>query len=672
MSDQNATKQGLIEELRRTRERIAQLQMREIEITQTLGDQHEEAPKRLIGFVYAEEGKGMAWVPGVLLLEGQRQLIKMPAASTVEPQPDFSWLDEIFHPEDISALNYDFQAFAHGGANIVRRCRLHLEGLLTVWGNLYCMATDRDGNGKPIAAVISFEAIGLPTGVGPYLRQAGIELIELMDSAQAEDSPLANLLGKQVEQGLDWFSRTSRESWLGRGLVMAELRRHTEHTDLYFIKDPSMKYAWVSDPYAKLLGLRREDFQGRSDKEIFGLVDESEEARMSEAVLRGMAADFPCMRFVAGMRQAFRDSLWAIPDRGSGEAQWILGFSSPVKEAKGETDQKFGSPVMHEVFRKARKAAKFNSIVLLTGESGSGKDYLARDIHNRSERADEPYFSINCAAIPAEMAESELFGHERGAFTGSLTRKRGLLELAEGGTLLLNEIGEMRPDIQAKLLTFLDTGSFNRVGGERLITPNVRIIVATHRNLAEEVTQGRFLEPLFHRLQVFDLELPPLRKRLEDLPIIVDELLTKLCEKLALSQKPKVTSSHMSALASYHWPGNVRELRNVLERSLILSAGTGLALGEALPKKRHEAEGLGRGQSSDTFAEHEWCLSGEFRQHESQGSLLELAERSLIEQALENGKGIKKEAARLLGITWPSFKRKFENLMCIRDCLFLI
>jgi DNA-binding NtrC family response regulator len=326
-----------------------------------------------------------------------------------------------------------------------------------------------------------------------------------------------------------------------------------------------------------------------------------------------------------------------------------------VEEAKTETDQKFRSPVMIEVSKKALKAARFDSTVLLTGESGSGKDFLARYvIHEHSKRAHGPYFSINCAAIPSEMAESELFGHERGAFTGALTRKRGLLELAEGGTLLLNEIGEMALAIQAKLFTFLDTGTFNRVGGEKSITPNVRIIVATHRKLEEEISQGRFLEPLYHRLQVLELELPPLRKRLEDLPIIVDELLTQLCEKLNLRRKPKVTSSHISALASYHWPGNVRELRNVLETALILSEGTGLALGEALLKKPHSA--------SDRPTEYDWFLSGGFRKDESEGSLLENAERRLIEQALAKSNGVRARAARLLGISWASLKPRLRRL----------
>ena len=178
------------------------------------------------------------------------------------------------------------------------------------------------------------------------------------------------------------------------------------------------------------------------------------------------------------------------------------------------------SKVMQETLQLALKAATSGGLVLLQGESGSGKDYMARFIHDHSDRSGGPYFSINCAAIPHELAESELFGHERGAFTGAHARKRGLLELAEGGTLLLNEIGELALLLQAKLLTFLDTKRFTRVGGEQEISVNARLIFASNRDLEKEVEEGRFRQDLFYRINVMTITAPPLRDRIEDIPIL--------------------------------------------------------------------------------------------------------------------------------------------------------
>lgn len=208
--------------------------------------------------------------------------------------------------------------------------------------------------------------------------------------------------------------------------------------------------------------------------------------------------------------------------------------------------------------------------MLLVGESGCGKDHLARWIHENSRRSSGPFFAINCAAISKELAESELFGHEAGSFTGARTRKKGLFELAEGGTLLLNEIGELPLPIQAKLLTFLDSKSFLRVGGDRHIRIDSRILAATHRNLETEIAQGRFMEALFYRLNVFMIRVPPLRERTEDIPLLMENILQALVTDLQLQRPPEVDEFFLRQLKGYHWPGNVRELRNLLERSLIV------------------------------------------------------------------------------------------------------
>ena len=267
-----------------------------------------------------------------------------------------------------------------------------------------------------------------------------------------------------------------------------------------------------------------------------------------------------------------------------GEIIGVFGISRDLTDpARSLPKQKavfenYPSEAMRTTMREARSAAASDGTVLLQGESGSGKDYLARWIHDHSKRALGPYFSLNCAAISRELAESELFGHERGAFTGAHGRKRGLLELAEGGTLLLNEIGELPLTLQSKLLTFLDTRSFLRVGGEKLLNVNARIISATNRSLEKEVEEGRFLSALFYRINVFGITVPPLRDRIEDIPILLEEIMPRLAVELQLSHLPYIHPSFAIALTRYDWPGNVRELRNALERALMLSDGHSLSL----------------------------------------------------------------------------------------------
>jgi transcriptional regulator with PAS, ATPase and Fis domain len=295
--------------------------------------------------------------------------------------------------------------------------------------------------------------------------------------------------------------------------------------------------------------------------------------------------------------------------------------------------ERYRSKAMRESLGQARMAAATNSIILLLGETGSGKDYLARWIHDKSTRASGPYFAINCAALPHELAESELFGHEPGAFTGARARKKGLLELAEGGTLLLNEIGELPLSIQSKLLSFLDTRSFLRVGGDKGIKVDARLIAATHRDLGKEIAERRFLEPLFYRLNVFPIQVPPLRDRLEDLPILIREIFDKLATEIQIDEAPEFNSEQISALSRYDWPGNVRELRNVLERTLMVG-------------RRGTLEVVIPGS-----AETEWKFTSSFP--ETQG-VLEVKEdlmRALCHEAIRRCKGNKTAAAKLLGIS---------------------
>jgi two-component system nitrogen regulation response regulator GlnG len=220
------------------------------------------------------------------------------------------------------------------------------------------------------------------------------------------------------------------------------------------------------------------------------------------------------------------------------------------------------APAMQDVFRAIGRLSQSHVTVLITGESGSGKELVARALHKHSPRAGGPFIAINTAAIPKDLLESELFGHERGAFTGAQTMRRGRFEQADGGTLFLDEIGDMPFDLQTRLLRVLSDGQFYRVGGHQPLRANVRVIAATHQNLEERVRQGAFREDLFHRLNVIRLRLPPLRERREDIPMLVRSFLARSARELGVDAK-RITEAALQRLAAFNFPGNVRQLENV-------------------------------------------------------------------------------------------------------------
>ncbi len=281
-------------------------------------------------------------------------------------------------------------------------------------------------------------------------------------------------------------------------------------------------------------------------------------------------------------------------------------------------------PAMVAVVEQIRKVALTDASVLLTGESGTGKEVAARSIHEGSPRRDGPFVAVNCAAITESLLESEIFGHEKGAFTGATDAHRGRFELADGGTLFLDEISELAQGLQAKLLRVLEERSFERVGGSRTIAVDVRIISATNRDLAAEIAAGRFRVDLYHRLAVFPIRLPPLRERRLDILPLADHLLARIAQDLG-RRGLSMTEKARAALLARDWPGNVRELRNVLERAAILAEGSELdASLIALPEP-----------PPDTAAG---------------GGTLRDIERTAIERALAATGGHRKQAAERLGI----------------------
>ena len=228
------------------------------------------------------------------------------------------------------------------------------------------------------------------------------------------------------------------------------------------------------------------------------------------------------------------------------------------------------SPVMKQLKEDIKRVATTNSWVLITGENGTGKELVARNIHLYSKRSGKPFVAVNCAAIPDELIESELFGYEKGAFTGASGSKKGKFDLADGGTIFLDEIGDMSLKTQAKILRILQERSFERVGGTKTITVDVRVIAATNKDLEEEMKKGNFREDLYYRLNVIPFHVPPLRERKEDIPLFVKHYIKEFSLATAREDVPHLTDAAMSALVHYHWPGNVRELKNLMERLVIM------------------------------------------------------------------------------------------------------
>ena len=420
--------------------------------------------------------------------------------------------------------------------------------------------------------------------------------------------------------------------------------------DCIFLKDVDLRYTHVNPAVETLLNAPASEIISKEARDFFGAEAASHMREGDLRVLAGETVEDEHTRPVRGMNLTFHNI--RTPLRNSaGIIVGMCDFSRNITDRKGVEPVKafkefeYSSKAMMATLRRARLAAETDGIVLLLGESGSGKDYMARWIHGKSKRADGPFFALNCAAIPRELAESELFGHERGAFTGAITRKRGLLELAEGGTLLLNEIGELPLNLQSKLLTFLDTRSFTRVGGEKAVEVHARLIAATHHDLQGEVQEGRFLEALFYRLNVYTVVVPPLRERLEDLPVIVEAILLNLATDMQLTQVPTVDAQDMNKLASYNWPGNIRELRNVLERAIMLSKGSKLKV--RMPSLTSEPK--------------EWAYEVRFPDSHNLPDIMDEVGRTMCLEALRRTSGSKTHAAELLGISRQSLYRYIKE-----------
>jgi len=322
---------------------------------------------------------------------------------------------------------------------------------------------------------------------------------------------------------------------------------------------------------------------------------------------------------------------------------------------EGQFGQMLGSSVaMRRVFELADRVAKSDATVLICGESGSGKDLLAQEIHNRSPRADRPFVAVNCAALPENLIESELFGYERGAFTGAAQQKKGKFELASSGTIFLDEIGDMNPVTQAKVLRSLENRKIERLGGTAPIDVDVRVISATHRNLPAEIAAGRFREDLYFRLRVVTLDLPPLRTHKEDIPLLTDAFLRLLAERQGRTAPARFNREALDALVRYTWPGNVRELKNALERSLVLARGDEIGV-EDLPEEIRSGIPLVKGAAASE-ATDSLMTEADFREARHK---FEIA--WLTRQLEEHGWNVSRTAATI-GLHRQSLQEKLREL----------
>ncbi len=359
------------------------------------------------------------------------------------------------------------------------------------------------------------------------------------------------------------------------------------------------------------------------------------------------------------------DELLLVLDK-EGERRALEEEVRSLRRVQGDPGQEMvgRSPAMRELFKRIGQAAARETTVLIRGESGTGKELVARAIHYHSARAAGPFVAVNCAAIPAELLESELFGHEEGAFTGAVRRKRGRFERAHGGSLFLDEIGDMAPTLQTRILRALQEREVERVGGERAIPVDVRILAATNVDLERAVAEGRFREDLYYRLNVVSLTVPPLRSRKEDIPLLVSHFIARGNEELGTAIEG-IGERALKRLAAYDWPGNVRELENCIKRAMVLARGAvlgveeidagGLAASAApageglapllLPYLRQLVERAVPGEEGDLYRR-----------------VLAEVERPLLRLALERAGGNQLQAARMLGINRNTLRKKLREL----------
>jgi two-component system nitrogen regulation response regulator GlnG len=339
------------------------------------------------------------------------------------------------------------------------------------------------------------------------------------------------------------------------------------------------------------------------------------------------------------------------------------------------------SEPMQQVFKLIGQVAATDATALITGESGTGKELVARAIYHHSNRNRQPFLAVNCAAIPEQLLESELFGHEKGSFTGATSQRIGKFEQCNQGTIFLDEIGDMTPATQTKILRVLQSGTFERVGGNQPIQVDVRIIAATNKNLEQAVAARQFREDLFYRLNVVRIQIPPLRERRDDLPLLVNYFLEKIAREQQRSPK-SVAANVSKALKKYHWPGNVRELENAIRHAHVMTKSDAILLGDLPPEISGQGSGSGSLPDAPDASRGERALPGEaaasdaaalarqlfqWAKREPKIKIIPAVERELVIQALKETNNNQVHAAKLLGITRATLRKRIEKFGIQRE-----
>jgi two-component system response regulator AtoC len=460
-------------------------------------------------------------------------------------------------------------------------------------------------------------------------------------------TPNEQILVVDDDQAIRWTLREALQSW---GFEPVEAETVAEAVKQFKTESPAAVLLDIDLPDGSGLDVLRE-IKREQPETIVIMITGSVHVENTISALRGGAYDFIAKPIVLEeLRVTIRNAI---------EARHLR---REVEQVRKERAREFNfrliigeSPAMKKMLGLAAKVAESEvSSVLLQGESGTGKDLVAKAIHYGSQRADYPFVAVNCAALPATLIESELFGYEKGAFTDAKARKEGLFEQAEGGTLLLDEIGELELSLQAKLLRVLEEGAFRRVGGLRDIPLDVRVLAASNRDLKTESEAGRFRLDLYYRLSIIQIDIPPLRERGDDVLLLSNYYIETIGTRLKRGKKiTGLAPETRDVFRKYHWPGNVRELRNVIERALILEDSDEITT-EYLPAGLTTASRLsppgGAPQATTRFV----------LPHE--GISLDEAELSFVRQAIERSGGNQTRAAELLGISRDQLRYRLKKL----------
>jgi DNA-binding NtrC family response regulator len=508
-------------------------------------------------------------------------------------------------------------------------------------GNFYLLQGIYDGipalfnNIEPIACEEVFSQLTLSQVIAEFknyhLRQKGAEEISIVETTSGREVAVA----KKIALATETIPSPPDNGFAHDGIVIP----------------PHHQQVTLLSPRADTQAVARQD-----DRWVYEVVREGSVAAdgLSFPLRKGWRFNAPYSRFRFQWRPKWRQKVVSFTRRRSEVVPFLLNHMRELREAhlqllrqsvenqaliqanlklkkarRGEACDVIGeSPVIRKLLEQIRLVGPTDSVVLLMGETGSGKEVLAKAVHGASLRQDQPLHAVNCAAFTDTLLEAELFGYERGAFTGATSTRQGLFEAASGGSIFLDEVGDCSPNMQAKLLRVLETQELYRIGNHKPISVDVRLIAATNKDLSEQVASGRFRQDLFYRLHVISFLVPPLRERPEDIPLLIDHFLDVYCLTYR-KERPTLTQDAYQLLTNYPWPGNVRQLKNVLERAIVLHQNrvitpAEIVLTEASPRPPSNGRSLQEG--------------------------LDLRRRAMIEEALRKSGGNQTKAASLLGI----------------------